>query len=97
MTETETLVHQALYCTLPWIGLLKPVARHLAHVFLGQDRRVVVRQQEGLAYKPSLMLIDDADVQAKWFYRLKREWLSAEAEDRDFVNPVKARTLRWRS
>ncbi len=93
----ETEVHQALYCSLPWVGLLKPLARHLAHVFLGQDRRVVLRQQEGLAYRPSLMLIDDADAQAKWFYRLKREWLSAEAEGRDFVNPVKARTLRWRS
>jgi hypothetical protein len=43
------------------------------------------------------MLIDDADTQAKWFYRLKREWLRAVEEGRPFENPVKACTLRWRS
>jgi hypothetical protein len=43
------------------------------------------------------MLIDDADTQAKWFQRIKREWLRALAEDRPFENPVKARKLRWHS
>jgi phenylpropionate dioxygenase-like ring-hydroxylating dioxygenase large terminal subunit len=97
LSATETEVHQSLYCTLPWIGVLKPVARQLARIFVGQDRDVVVKQQEGLAYGPSLMLIDDADTQAKWYARVKREWLKAEAEGRAFENPVKARTLRWRS
>jgi hypothetical protein len=43
------------------------------------------------------MLIDDADTQAKWYYRLKREWLRAADEGRPFENPVKPCTLRWRS
>jgi hypothetical protein len=43
------------------------------------------------------MLIDDADTQAKWYYRLKREWRKAAEEKRPFENPVKAKTLRWRS
>ena len=43
------------------------------------------------------MLIDDADTQAKWYHALKREWKRAQDEGRDFVNPVKAKTLRWRS
>ena len=54
-------------------------------------------QQSGLAFQPSLMLIDDADTQAKWYHRLKNEYGRARAESRPFVNPVKARVLRWRS
>jgi hypothetical protein len=58
---------------------------------------VVIKQQEGLSYHPALMLIDDADTQAKWYYRLKQEYEKSQAEKRDFVNPVKAQILRWRS
>jgi hypothetical protein len=44
-----------------------------------------------------LSLIDDADTQARWYYRLKQEYRHARAEARPFDNPVKPRTLRWRS
>jgi len=54
-------------------------------------------QAVGLADDPPLMLIDDADTQAKWYYRLKKEWSASRAEGRGFVNPVKERVLRWRS
>jgi hypothetical protein len=43
------------------------------------------------------MLINDADMQAKWYYRLKEEWGRAQDEGRPFENPVTARELRWRS
>jgi hypothetical protein len=55
------------------------------------------RQQQGLRFNPTLALIDDADMQARWYYRLKREYRRARDERRPFQNPVKARTLRWRS
>lgn len=97
LSERETEVHQCLYWTVPWLGPVTPVLRRLARTFLDQDRAVVVRQQEGLRDDPSLMLIDDADTQAKWYARLKREWLRAAAEGRAFENPITARTLRWRS
>ncbi len=97
VSETETVVHQALYWTLPWTAPLRWLARYLANAFLTQDRVVMARQQEGLADEPSLMLIDDADTQAKWYYRLKREWLQATAEGRPFANPITDCTLRWRS
>lgn len=97
ITETETEVHQCLYWTLPWLGAARPLFQRLARVFLKQDRDVVVKQQEGLAYDPGLMLIDDADTQAKWYHRLKTEWLRAEEEGRPFVNPIAPQTLRWRS
>jgi hypothetical protein len=44
-----------------------------------------------------LSLIDDADTQARWYYRLKQEYRRAGAEARAFANPVGPRTLRWRS
>lgn len=97
ISETETEVHQCLYWTLPWLGAARPLLQRLARVFLKQDCDVVVKQQEGLAYDPGLMLIDDADTQAKWYHRLKTEWLRAEEEGRPFVNPIAPQTLRWRS
>jgi phenylpropionate dioxygenase-like ring-hydroxylating dioxygenase large terminal subunit len=97
LNEKETEVHQCLYWTLPWLGVLAPLVRRLAWAFLMQDREVVVKQQEGLAFDPNLMLINDADTQARWYHRLKQEWQSAESEGRPFQNPVTARTLRWRS
>jgi len=50
-----------------------------------------------LRFSPPLTLIDDADTQAKWYYRLKREYLRARADGRPFENPVRPRTLEWRS
>ncbi len=97
LNDTESEVHQFLYWTLPLLTLLKPVARSLLHRFLSQDRQVVVRQEEGLRYKPPIMFIKDTDTQAKWYFSLKREWDKSQQEKRPFNNPVKARTLRWMS
>jgi phenylpropionate dioxygenase-like ring-hydroxylating dioxygenase large terminal subunit len=97
ITQTQTEVTQVFYWTQPWLTPLKPVARHFVRAFLKQDRDVVVMQQEGLAHNPQLMLINDADMQAKWYYRLKDEWNRSLAEGRPFRNPVQAQVLRWRS
>jgi phenylpropionate dioxygenase-like ring-hydroxylating dioxygenase large terminal subunit len=97
LNEKESEVHQCLYWTLPWLGLFTPLVRQLAWTFLMQDRKVVVEQQEGLAYNPNLMLINDADTQARWYHQLKQEWQRARAENRPFQNPIQPRTLRWRS
>ncbi len=97
INENETEVTQVFYWTQPWLTLVKQVARIFARAFLKQDRDVVVMQKEGLAHDPQLMLINDADTQAKWYYRLKEEWGRAQAEDRPFKNPVPAQELRWRS
>ena len=67
------------------------------HTFLGQDRRVVVQQREGLVHRPKLMLINDADTQARWWMRVKDEWIAAERAGRALVNPLEPKTLRWRS
>jgi hypothetical protein len=48
-------------------------------------------------HRPRLMLINDADTQARWWMRVKDEWIAAQAQGRAFVNPLEPKTLRWRS
>jgi phenylpropionate dioxygenase-like ring-hydroxylating dioxygenase large terminal subunit len=92
-----TEINHCVYWTVPWLTPLKPLLRHYVRAFLRQDGRIMERQQRGLRYDPPLTLIDDADTQAKWYYRLKREYRRARAEGRPFENPVEPRTLEWRS
>ncbi len=97
ISDTETEVTFALYWTLPWVGFFKPLLHVLARTFLGQDRSVVEKQQIGLKYNPVLRLIKDSDMQAQWYYQLKREYARSTSEGREFVNPVKGQILRWRA
>jgi hypothetical protein len=78
-------------------GLLKPLIAVGARAFLRQDGDMVNLQNQGLRYDPSLLWIDDADKQAKWYQQLKKEWAAARKAGRPFVNPVKAEVLRWKS
>jgi phenylpropionate dioxygenase-like ring-hydroxylating dioxygenase large terminal subunit len=95
--DQTTEINHCTYWTAPWLSLLKPVLRRYVRAFLRQDRDIMERQQQGLRWAPPLALIDDADTQARWYYRLKEEYRRARAEGRPFANPVKSRTLRWRS
>jgi phenylpropionate dioxygenase-like ring-hydroxylating dioxygenase large terminal subunit len=90
-------INHCIYWTSPWLTLLKPFLRPYVRAFLRQDRDIMERQQQGLRWDPPLTLIDDADTQAKWYYRLKREYRRARAEGRPFANPIAPRTLEWRS
>ena len=94
--ETSEVNH-CIWWNAPWLSLLQPLLRPYVRAFLRQDRDIMQRQAQGLRWQPPLMLIDDADIQAKWYYLLKREYARARAEDRPFANPVAPRTLRWRS
>jgi len=95
--DRTTEINHCIYWTSPWLGALKPLLRPYVRAFLHQDRDIMERQQQGLRFDPPLMLIDDADTQAKWYYRLKREYRRARAEGRSFANPLEPRTLEWRS
>ena len=92
-----TLVTQVFYWTMPWLAAIKPFFRPFARAFLGQDRRIVELQNEGLKFAPPQMLIQDADVPAIWYHRLKKAWAESVETGKPFVNPVQERTLRWRS
>lgn len=95
INETQADVNHVMYWSVPLLGLLKPMIWYITGVFLNQDRNIVVLQKEGLKFDPTLSLIDDADTQAKWYYRLKREWQLSGDEKREFQNPVKESVLRW--
>ncbi len=95
--EKETVIHQMLYWDIPWLFLIKPFLRKFARGFLQQDIDVVEKQQIGLAYDPSLMLIKDGDTQAKWYYALKSSWIESQSGAAEFKNPVPETTLSWRS
>lgn len=80
-----------------WLGFIKPFFMLLGPTFLGDDRRMVELQREGLKFNPRLMLIQDADVPAMWYHRLKKAWAESTATGAPFENPVPEATLRWRS
>lgn len=94
----STRITQLTYWTgAPLLNLGMPFAPGMAREFLDQDGRMVDLQNEGLRYQPGMMWIDDIDVQAKWYLKLKKEWAASRAEAREFVNPLEPATLRWRS
>lgn len=95
--DSTSEINHCVYWTVPWLSAMKPLLRPFVRAFLHQDRDIMQLQQQGLRYRPTLSLIDDADTQARWYYRLKREYQRALAEDRSFVNPIEPRILRWRS
>jgi phenylpropionate dioxygenase-like ring-hydroxylating dioxygenase large terminal subunit len=97
VTETKTRITQMMWSDHPVFSLLKPFVAAAARKFLRQDGAMVNLQNQGLAYDPSLLWIDDADRQAKWYQALKREWTQSRAQGRAFESPVKPAVLRWRS
>lgn len=97
INDKETRIHQLMYWDISWLNLIKPFLSWFTGYFLQQDIDAVDKQQDGLKYDPSLMLIRDADTQAKWYYALKDEWENHLKENREFSNPIKETELRWRS
>lgn len=95
--EGRTRVTQIAWSDHPAFTLLKPLIGVWSRIFLRQDGDMVTLQNQGLKYDPTLIWIDDADRQAKWYQALKREWIESRREGRPFVNPVAPATLRWRS
>jgi len=95
----RTQLHQFIATNIGFANALLPLLKPFGKVFIGQDLEIVRKQQEGLAQPntPSLMLLGDADAQALWYYRLKKEYLAATAESRTFENPLREKMLRWRS
>jgi phenylpropionate dioxygenase-like ring-hydroxylating dioxygenase large terminal subunit len=74
------------------------IFRAFAKTFLKQDQETMIKQAEGLKHNPRLMLIDDADRPAKWYFALKANLLEARRTGGIMVHPMDGPvTLRWRS
>ncbi|MFW5661041.1 MAG: Rieske 2Fe-2S domain-containing protein [Oceanicaulis sp.] len=97
ITETLCEIREIMYWNAPTLDLIKPFARPFTKTFLEQDARIMRLQGEGLAHKPALMQIPDADTLMVWYRRLKREWARSREEGRAFENPVKPKVLRYRT
>jgi hypothetical protein len=97
LTSTQVELHQFFYWTTPWLTLVRPLLRPFVRKFIEQDRDVVDKQQQGLNEDPQLILINDADKPARWYYQLKKELEQSRTEQRSFRNPVPETTLYWRS
>ncbi len=95
--QNNTEINHSIYWNWPVLSLAKPVVRHFARNFLGQDRDVVVKQQAGLRFEQNLLLIRDADTQARWYQQWKNEYARSREEQRAPQNPVPETILRWRS
>ncbi len=96
--ERSTRITQVTYWSNALLlDAIKPILVPAAREFLDQDGRMVDLQNTGLVYQPTMLWIDDIDVQAKWYLKLKREWAKSREEGRDFVNPLEPATLRWMS
>lgn len=81
----------------PWLPV-KTLLGLFGRVFIEQDRDTMVKQAVGLKHSPQLMLIDDADRPAKWYFQLKAACLKAQQTGGTFEHPIEGPvTLRWRS
>ena len=76
-----------------WVPGVTSLVRYFGAKFVGQDQQTMVEQARGLRSNPGLMLIDDADKPAKWYFALKQRRLTGKGEH-PLAGPVE---LHWRS
>jgi phenylpropionate dioxygenase-like ring-hydroxylating dioxygenase large terminal subunit len=81
-----------------WLPFGPELLKFVFAKFVEQDRRTMELQSEGLKHNPHLMLIDDADRPAKWYFQLKAAYLEAKRTGGEMKHPMGGPvTLKWRS
>jgi len=75
------------------LPLVTAAVKFFGSRFVEQDQQTMVEQAQGLRFHPGLMLIDDADKPAKWYFALKQRRLTGEGIH-PLTGPV---ALHWRS
>lgn len=75
------------------VPFVTPIAKFFGAKFVRQDQVTMIQQAEGLRHNPSLMLIDDADKPAKWYFALKQARLDG-SDKHPMSGPAE---LHWRS
>ena len=88
----------AAWNIFPWVPFVVPLFRLFARMFLRQDQRTMEKQALGLEQNPAMMLVDDADRPAKWYFQLKAAHREAQRSGRLMEHPLPGPVrLRWRS
>lgn len=85
-----------------WVPFVKPVFRSFARRFIAQDQRNAERQSVGLrregADRLPMILVGDADRQARWYFDLKEAVVRSRRTKEPMVHPLEGPvTLRWRT
>jgi phenylpropionate dioxygenase-like ring-hydroxylating dioxygenase large terminal subunit len=81
-----------------FVPFVVPVFRFFAQRFLHQDVETMEKQAAGLKHSPAMMLVDDADRPAKWYFQLKAAHLEAKRTGQPMKHPITGPVaLRWRS
>ena len=70
-----------------WFPFGEELLKYVFAKFVEQDRQTMEQQSEGLKHNPHLMLIDDADRPAKWYFQLKQAWLDSRRTRRNVPAP----------
>jgi len=88
----------AAWNILPWFPIVSFIIHVLGPRFIRQDTTVIEKQGLGLKYEDRMMLVDDADRQARWYFELKAAHLESQRTGQPMRHPVAGPvTLRWRS
>jgi phenylpropionate dioxygenase-like ring-hydroxylating dioxygenase large terminal subunit len=81
-----------------WIPFAPELLKFVFAKFVEQDRQTMEDQSEGLKHNPHLMLIDDADRPAKWYFQLKAAHLESRRTGMEMQHPMTGPVmLKWRS
>lgn len=81
-----------------WLPFGAGLLKYVFGKFVEQDRQTMEKQAEGLKHNPHMMLIDDADRPAKWYFQLKQALLDARRTGEGFRHPMSGPvSLKWRS
>ena len=92
-----------------WVPFVTPVFRSFARRFIAQDQRNMQRQAVGLRYVsgqgsgqgqqgPQMILVGDADRQARWYFELKEALVRSRLTGEPMAHPLQGPvTLRWRT
>ena len=81
-----------------WVPFGAGLLKFVFAKFVEQDRQTMEQQSQGLKHNPHLMLIDDADRPAKWYFQLKAAHLEAKLTGAAMKHPMSGPvTLKWRS
>ena len=81
-----------------WVPFGSSLLKFVFSKFVEQDRRTMELQAEGLKHNPHMMLIDDADRPAKWYFALKAAHLEVRRNGGEMKHPMAGPvTLKWRS
>ena len=98
LTDNTTELNQFLYTNVPLVKILFPLLQPIGKVFINQDVKIIKKQKEGLKYNPPLMLVGEADQQARWYHQLKENYTKSTSRKEALVHPLKEETvLTWYS